>query len=208
MKVKTKAAVAATFASIVMLPALPLSAEQPLTAEMLRQGGYVLYMRHATTDTDYADQVSAKMGDCSTQRNLSERGWKEAETVGAYVDMLDIPVGAVYSSEYCRAWATAQIAFGKTVRRDALNFQPAEDYTPEQTAAMRGNIMPFLTKAPPDGYNTVIVGHDDPFEAATGIYPEPMGVVYVIKPGSGDKGFEVVGSISPDAWRKIADAAM
>ena len=45
----------------------------------------------------------------------------------------------------------------------------------------------------------MIVGHDDPFEAATGIYPEPQGVAYVLRP-DGAGGFEVLGHIDPDAW--------
>ena len=49
------------------------------------------------------------------------------------------------------------------------------------------------------GFKTVPVGHDDPLEAATGIYPEPMGVIQVIAP-SGDGAFEVLGHIVPDDW--------
>ncbi|MCL2924237.1 MAG: hypothetical protein MGF17_06310, partial [Trichodesmium sp. MAG_R04] len=40
----------------------------------LKQGGYVIYFRHAQTEKDYADQVTAVMGNCSTQRVLSEVG--------------------------------------------------------------------------------------------------------------------------------------
>ncbi|HBQ99675.1 MULTISPECIES: hypothetical protein [unclassified Roseofilum] len=29
---------------------------------------------------------------------------------------------------------------------------------------------------------TALVGHDDIFETATGIYPDPMGIAYIIKP--------------------------
>ena len=41
--------------------------------------------------------------------------------------------------------------------------------------------------------------HDDPFEASTGIYPEPQGVCYVVKP-LGEKKFEILGSITPEQW--------
>lgn len=47
---------------------------------------------------------------------------------------------------------------------------------------MRERMTPHLSKAPSQGKNTVLVGYDDPFEAATGIYPQPMGVTYVMKP--------------------------
>ena len=44
----------------------------------MQQGGLVLYFRHASTETDYADQVKADVNNGSTQRVLSEKGWHEA----------------------------------------------------------------------------------------------------------------------------------
>ncbi|XPM55999.2 MAG: histidine phosphatase family protein [Leptolyngbya sp. IPPAS B-1204] len=169
----------------------------------LRQGGYVIYFRHAQTEKDYADQVSATMGDCSTQRMLSEVGWQQARTIGKAFQNLQIPVGQVYSSEYCRAWQTADLAFGRYEKRAALNFPPAEEYTEEQVQQMRAAVMPMLTALPASGTNTVIVGHDDVFEAATGIYPEPQGVAYVVKP-NGQGGFELVANLLPEEWAQLS----
>ena len=171
-------------------------------ASMLSKGGYVVYIRHTTTEKDYADQVNAEIGNCSTQRTLSEKGWDEAELIGASFDILNIPVGALYSSEYCRAWKTARIAFGKPIKRPGLNFEPAEEYTDAQTAKMSAAVVPMISEPPSNASNTIIVGHDDPFEAATGIYPEPQGVTFVVHP-KGDGKFEVMGSIKPDEWAAI-----
>jgi phosphohistidine phosphatase SixA len=165
----------------------------------LRGGGHVIFIRHTTTEKDYADQVSARMGDCSTQRMLSERGWQEARDIGAAFVTHRIPVGPVYSSEYCRAWQTADLAFGRYIKMPALNFEPAEDYTEAQTQAMRSRVRPLLAAVPTAGYNTVIVGHDDPFEAATGIYPEPMGVAFILKP-DGKGGFDILADVKPGEW--------
>lgn len=181
------------------LPAAADEAAPATLAEMLKQGGHVIYIRHATTEADFADQVSAVPGDCSTQRMLSEAGWHEARMIGGAFDRLGIPVGAVIASEYCRAWQTADLAFGHYSKDPALNFEPAEEYTAAQTEAMRARVVPLLGAAPEPGTNTVIVGHDDPFEAATGIYPEPMGVAYVLRP-DGTGGFQIIGHIPPDAW--------
>jgi hypothetical protein len=41
------------------------------------------------------------------------------------------------------------------------------------------------------------VGHDDPFEAVTGIYPEPMGILFIIEPKE-KQTFNILGSIHPD----------
>jgi hypothetical protein len=72
--------------------------------------------------------------------------------------------------------------------------------------AMRGRVMPLITKQPPEGFNTIIVGHDDPFEAATGIYPEPQGVMFVLKP-DGVGGFKILGHVEPQDWAGIVGTA-
>lgn len=167
--------------------------------EIMKKGGNVIFIRHATTEKDYADQIDAKMGDCSTQRTLSEAGWKEAKAIGAAFKAAKIPVDTVVSSQYCRAWQTADLAFGEYTPNADLNFEPAEEYTKEQTAVMKERVTPHLSAKPKAGTNTVLVGHDDPFDAATGIYPEPMGVVFVVEP-MGDGKFKIHGSIKPDQW--------
>lgn len=174
-------------------------------AAMLNKGGYVIYVRHTSTEKDYADQLTADVNNCSTQRTLSEKGWDEATLIGSSFEILKIPVGSIYSSEYCRAWKTARLAFGAPVKLSKLNFEKSEEYTDAQMAIMRDNVDPLLKQAPLAGTNTIIVGHDDPFEAATGIYPEPQGVAYVVKPGADDK-FEIVGSIKPTDWPDILSA--
>lgn len=52
---------------------------------------------------------------------------------------------------------------------------------------MKSNVMPLLTASPASGQNTVIVGQDDIFEAATGIYPDPQGIAYVLIPDGAGK---------------------
>ncbi|MEM8494873.1 MAG: hypothetical protein AAF663_05755, partial [Planctomycetota bacterium] len=80
--------------------AVPVEATQP--AELLRKlrtGGLVIYFRHAQTEKDYADQVTADPNDGSTQRVLSEEGWHQAKGIGEAFRTLEIPVGDVISSE-------------------------------------------------------------------------------------------------------------
>lgn len=170
--------------------------------EALQGGGHVVFIRHATTEKDYADQIDAVMGDCSTQRVLSEAGWAEAKAIGAAFARLEIPIGNVISSEYCRAWQTADLAFGQFEKTSDLNFEPAETYSDAQIAAMSERVTPHLSSVPEEA-NTVLVGHDDPFEAATGIYPDPMGITFVLRP-QGDGSFEILGSIAPDAWADLS----
>lgn len=175
----------------------------PELVDALQAGGHVIYIRHATTEIDYADQVDAVMGDCSTQRVLSEAGWQEARSIGESFEALEIPVSEVLSSEYCRAWQTADLAFERYNKNADFNFLPFAEYTEEQMAEMRERVSPYLSEVPEEG-NTVIVAHDDPFEAATGIYPEPQGVAYVIRPMAED-GFELLARVTPEAWRQATE---
>ena len=168
----------------------------------LQNGGYVIYFRHAQTEKDYADQVTADVNNCSTQRTLSEIGWQQAKTIGAAFENTSIPIDKVISSQYCRAWQTAEIAFGQYEKNPALNFLPFEDYTEEQVQQMRDNVMPLLTAVPESGMNTVIVGHDDIFESATGIYPAPQGMAYVLKP-DGQGSFEIIANMLPEDWSQL-----
>ena len=179
-----------------------LSGAELLSA--LQQGGHIIYFRHAQTEKDYADQVTADVNDCSTQRMLSEVGWQQAKAIGEGFEANSIPVGQVISSQFCRAWQTADLAFGKYEKNPALNFPKAEEYTEEQTAQMKANVMPLLTAVPESGTNTVIVGHDDIFEAATGIYPDPQGMAYVLKP-DGNGSFEILANMLPEEWLQLSN---
>ncbi|PIE28139.1 MAG: histidine phosphatase family protein [Micrococcales bacterium] len=170
----------------------------------LKAGGYVVFVRHGQTNKDWADQASKDLDleNCATQRSLSEKGWQQARTIGAAFTKAQIPVGEVTASEYCRAWQTADLAFGKYKEDAALNFAKAEEYTDEQVKEMADGIKPFLTTKPAAGTNNIVVGHDDVFESATGIYPAPQGISYVAVP-KGDS-FELIAKLSPEDWKKLA----
>ena len=180
--------------------AAPKEPSKAALIKKMQKGGLVLYIRHASTEKDYADQVKADVNDGSTQRVLSEKGWHEAVHIGHAFRFHEIPVGKVWSSEYFRAWQTAWLAFGEYDKNAAFNFLPHEDFTKEQMAEMKKKVSPYLSAIPPKGENTVIVAHDDPFEAATGIYPEPMGVCYVLEPKGKGK-FLILGRIGPGDWK-------
>ncbi|MEM7480031.1 MAG: histidine phosphatase family protein [Acidobacteriota bacterium] len=170
----------------------------------LQAGGHIIYFRHAQTERDYADQADPNMSldDCESQRKLSAAGIQDAEDIGAAFTAQAIPVGQVVTSDYCRAWQTADLAFGRHEKDSRLNFLPFEEYTEAQVAEMKANLMPLLTPQPESGTNTVIVGHDDLFEAATGIYPEPQGIAYVLTP-DGEGGFELVANVLPAEWSEL-----
>ncbi len=179
-----------------------MSGSELLTA--LQDGGHVIYFRHAQTERDYADQADPNMSldDCESQRKLNDVGIQQAKDIGAAFTDKSIPVGDVVASQYCRAWQTADLAFGKHEQNPKLNFLPFEDYTDAQVEEMKANVTPLLTATPPAGQNTIIVGHDDIFEAATGIYPDPQGMAYVLTP-DGSGGFTLQANLLPSEWAEL-----
>ena len=99
----------------------------------LREGGHVIYIRHAKTNKDWGDQISPELDleDCNTQRQLSDEGKVDAKEIGEGIKAAGIPVGNVISSEYCRAYNTADLAFGTYTKDSNLNFLPCVECTPE-----------------------------------------------------------------------------
>ena len=67
---------------------------------------------------------------------------------------------------------------------------------------MKKNVTPLLARPPLSGTNTVIIGHDDIFESATRIYPEPQGVAYVLKPDE-KRGFNIIANVFPSEWAAL-----
>jgi broad specificity phosphatase PhoE len=80
--------------------------------QRLRGGGHILLIRHAATDPGVGDPPGFRLGACATQRNLSERGRREARALGAALHAGGVAIGPVWSSRWCRCLDTARLAFG------------------------------------------------------------------------------------------------
>ncbi|BEU96027.1 histidine phosphatase family protein [Acidovorax sp. DW039] len=78
---------------------------------LVQQGGLVVAMRHATAPGTF-DPPGFRLGDCSTQRNLSEEGRSQARRAGQWFAQRGLRPAAVRSSPWCRCVDTATLAFG------------------------------------------------------------------------------------------------
>jgi phosphohistidine phosphatase SixA len=134
----------------------------------LRNGGFVIYFRHARTDFSQDDTDLSDLSNCATQRNLSAEGRTQARLIGDAIATLAIPIGDILSSELCRTRETAELAFGEaTPAPDLTSFGTAgsEVEEEERVAALRR----LLATPPAPGSNTVLVGHLFNIQAAAGI---------------------------------------
>ena len=92
--------------------------------EAARTPGSVVVVRHSFAPGGF-DPPDSRLDDCSTQRNLDERGRAQARRIGEAFRQNGVAVGAVLSSPRCRCLDTARLAFGQAqpweVLQGALN---------------------------------------------------------------------------------------
>ena len=179
--------------SVLVSPALAQPAPEILT--WLREGGYVLYLRHTSTDFSQDDSRMTSFADCATQRNLTEKGRAEARALGEHVKRLKIPIGEVLASPFCRTVETARLAFGKATVTNAVRGGPARTGDPARYAALRKLLSTGVAK----GENLVISSHGNPFHAVAGPPYLAEGEIAVVRPEGGES-FSVVTRIRLADW--------
>ena len=166
--------------------------------QLLKEGGYVIFFRHAATEKVGEKVVSAnKLSDCATQRNLSARGREQAKKIGSAFKELAIPVGNVYASPYCRTVDTAELAFGRHIKSDNLHF--AIHLPREKRGPVSEKLREMFAQQPSSSNNTVIVSHTGNLKEAVGIWPKLEGDAHIFKPdGSGN--FTYIGAVKASQW--------
>lgn len=126
----------------------------------LRAGNNLIMFRHAAADVG-ADQPNSttpdwwKSCDSKLARQLNAQGMQDAANIGKTLKLIDIPVGRVMSSEFCRCFTTAeQLATG-------LPVQQAKELTlTVYDEPKRCDTMLRLASAQPrDGKNSLFVIH-------------------------------------------------
>tara|TARA_Y100000591_G_C21776999_1_gene668903 strand:- start:472 stop:1029 length:558 start_codon:yes stop_codon:yes gene_type:complete len=86
----------------------------------LEQGGKLIFIRHGYAPGS-GDPQNFNLNDCSTQRNLSNSGREQSKNIGKLFSENNIKFQNIYSSEWCRCWETALLAFKKFETKKFLN---------------------------------------------------------------------------------------
>jgi phosphohistidine phosphatase SixA len=201
--------VLATAIGIIAQPA-PTIAQQPARAtfDELKQGGFVIVIRHGRTNESPAfprDESPTDLANCSGQTMLTDIGKDQARSIGAAFRNAAIPVGKVLASGLCRAVETAQLAFGRVEPSDALlieSFVPVAGAPVPPPWPQRVELMKALIATPPvAGTNTVLITHFPNIKAALGIQIN-FGDAAIIKP-DGRGGVAVLGKILSREWSSL-----
>lgn len=165
----------------------------------LREGGAVIFMRHAKTHALGQDQMNPEQvsdANCDQQRTLSPAGKETAREIGRAWGFLKLPpVDKVEFSPYCRTRETAELAFGvngfpMSVNRDLLT-------TPQSMSQLGDRLKKAFAQAPAATSNRVMVGHV--FSAAPLGFQLEESESLVAKP-DGKGGYQIIGRITSVQW--------
>jgi phosphohistidine phosphatase SixA len=201
------AAVGLAFWLTAVLSTVPGSAaDDKEIANALRVGGLVIVVRHGSTFRDQADTDPLHPDNIAAQRQLNDAGKAAARAFGEALRQIGVPAGAVYSSQFNRAYETAVLAGLKDIVKSAditeggLVVSPAEN--DRRTAAFRK----LLAEAPKPGTDTVIITHKPNIVDALGKdwFDVKEGEASILRPEGG--GYKLVARVQMDEWPRIAAA--
>lgn len=132
----------------------------------------IVLFRHALAPGG-GDPPGFVAGDCSTQRNLSDEGRRQAKRLGDTLRHNGINVTAVWHSAWCRTRDTAQLAFAN-MAAPSLRAEPTfnsffsdRDGEAAQTAAARKLLLEWRGPG-----TLVVITHQVNITALTGIVPQ------------------------------------
>jgi phosphohistidine phosphatase SixA len=158
--------------------------------QAMKQENHFALIRHALAPGT-GDPQDFNIRDCTTQRNLSERGRNQAKHIGRLFRAKGIPKAEVYSSQWCRCLETAALLdLGPVWELEILNsFFRRFERRGKQTATLKNWINEKEIRIP-----LILVTHQVNITAFTNIFPDSGEMVIIRKDGQ-DK-FTVLGTIA------------
>lgn len=178
-------------------PAQPLHGEALVKA--LRQGGFVIVMRHASSPREAPSKQTANADNVKIERQLDETGRATAIAMGKALRELKIPIGDIFTSPTYRALETvryAQLGNPQPYAELGDNGQSMQGGTEAQGAWLRKKVAQF-----PKGTNIVLVTHLPNLRNA---FPQLIdgvedGEALVFGP-DGKGGATIVGRVKIEEW--------
>ena len=144
------------FSGLITLAMAGVESDQAEMIERMKAGGHILMIRHALAPGT-GDPANFRIGDCSTQRNLDDRGREQAGAIGKFLQSKGITSARVYSSQWCRCLETAElIDMGSVAELPALNsfYELTRDREPNLKVLKK-----FIAQQPSDGVLVILVTH-------------------------------------------------
>ena len=154
--------------------------------KQLEDGDKLIFIRHAYAPGN-GDPSNFNLNDCSTQRNLSEEGRKQAKKIGEFFKNNKFKVEKVFSSEWCRCKETAEIVFKDYSTKSFLNSFYSSKYAKNKTKQIK-ELNNFVRKFK-NNQNLVFITHYVLISEVLNYAPSSGEIVV------SDKNFNIIGSI-------------
>jgi phosphohistidine phosphatase SixA len=125
--------------------------------QALRQGGYVIVMRHTSSPREVPDKATANPDNVKPERQLDQEGRASAAAMGKALRDMSIPIGSILTSPTYRALETIRYAgFANPQAFPELgdNGQSMQGGTEAQATWLQKKVTEF-----PKSANTLIVTH-------------------------------------------------
>ena len=155
----------------------------------LEDGGKLIFIRHAYAPGN-GDPAGFNLNDCSTQRNLSDDGRKQAQRIGEFFNKNKIEIDKVLSSEWCRCKETAKIAFKNYSTNSFLNSFYSSKFSKNKDKQVKA--FNYYIKNLESKKNIIFITHYV-FISEVLNYGPSSGEIVV-----SDKNFNIIGSIEID----------
>jgi len=188
------------------LPAAAAADDRAIVQD-LRAGGLVIVVRHGATFPDQADTDPLNFENTAAQRNLNDKGKALAKDFGDALRLVGVPVGAVYTSKYNRAYETAVLAGFKNIEKTADLTEGGLVVTPNENARRAKAFLAMIGTPPASGTNTILITHQPNIVAALGKdwFDVKEGEASIFRPENG--GYKVLARVQMDEWPRIALSA-
>ncbi len=175
--------------------------------QRLRAGGYVIVVRHGATATNQADVDPFNFNDITKQRNLNDKGKELARAFGDAVRRVGLPVGAVYTSKFNRAYETAVLAGFDNIERTVDLTEGGLVVTPDENNRRAEAFRKMLARTPAQGKNDFLITHKPNIVDALGKdwFDVKEGEASIFRPEGGK--YQLIARVQMEDWPKLAVSA-
>ncbi len=167
--------------------------------EQLRAGGFNIFFRHALTP-NYSDPDDTTLDNCGTQRNLSKEGIDQSKALGEAFRTLEIPIGTVRSSPFCRSMDTAWHAFGRVEKDRTLRLSGNEPEKDPSEGKVWRNVRNVAKIPPMPMTNAIFMAHGTVGQIFGAGYMEE-GEAVIIEP-DGKGGWTLIARVKAEDWKE------
>ena len=177
---------------LIIFISLTTSIKADLNKNLINQladGEKLIFIRHAYAPGS-GDPNNFNLNDCSTQRNLSEEGKKQAKKIGEFFKKNKIKIEKVLSSEWCRCKETAEIAFKDYSTKNFLNSFYSSKYAKNRNKQIK-KLNDYIRRFK-SNQNLILITHYVLISEVLNYAPSSGEIII------SDKNFNVVGSIEID----------